>query len=80
MNANKIVPNEIEDKIEQPIDQNDLETQTASTKEKGNNALSSMHYISSVFGIIMSCLTCGMFTLLPGHNILKEPEPYYWYV
>ena len=36
-----------------------------------------IHYISWAFGLLLSCGYVSLITLVPGHNILKEP--YYWY-
>ena len=78
MSANKVEPIEIEEKgneIGQPKKgQNDLESQDSTnttTKE------SSWHYISWLFGVMLTCLTVGLITHLPVHNVLKEPA--YWY-
>ena len=76
MSVNRI---EIEDngtETRQP--KNDLECQnsTKTTKQQGDD-LSSWHYISWLFGVMLTCLTVGLITLLPAHNVLKEPA--YWY-
>ena len=36
-----------------------------------------VHYISWVFGIILTCLYVGLLTLIPMHNPIVEPE-YFW--
>ena len=38
---------------------------------------SDIHYISWIFGIVLSCLYISMITIIPLHNTLREPE-YFW--
>ena len=45
----------------------------ASNIYKGND----IHYISWIFGIILSCLYISTLTIIPLHNTLREPQ-YYW--
>ena len=76
MSVNRI---EIEDngtETRQP--KNDLECQNSNktTKQQGD-ALSSWHYISWIFGIILPLGTMSIITLSTSKNILIEPE--YWY-
>ena len=76
MSVNRI---EIEDngtETRQP--KNDLECQNSNktTKQQGD-ALSSWHYISWIFGIILTLGTMSIITLSTSKNILIEPE--YWY-
>ena len=36
-----------------------------------------IHYISWIFGIVLSCLYISTITIIPLHNTLREPE-YFW--
>ena len=76
MSVNRIEIEENGTEIGQP--KNDLECQnsTKTTKQPGD-ALSSWHYISWIFGIILTLGTMSIITLFPQKNILTEPE--YWY-
>ena len=42
-----------------------------------NDKPKSIHYISWMFGIVFACGLVSLITIIPQHNILKEP--YYWY-
>ena len=76
MSVNRIEVEENGTEIVQP--KNNLESQTSTkTTEQQGNALSSWHYISWLFGVMLTCLTVSLITLLPARNILKEPD--YWY-
>ena len=79
MSVNQIEPNDIEEKgteIGQP--KNNLKSQTSTkTIEQQENTLSSWHYISWIFGVILTCGTISIITLIPSKNILIEPN--FWY-
>ena len=76
MSVNRIEVEENGTEIVQP--KNNLESQTSTkTTEQQGNALSSWHYISWIFGIILTLGTISVITLIPSKNILIEPE--YWY-
>ena len=44
---------------------------------KDNEEIKSIHYISWMFGILFTCGLVSLITIIPQHNILKEPD--YWY-
>ena len=44
---------------------------------KENDEIKSIHYISWMFGILFTCGLVSLITIIPHHNILKEPD--YWY-
>ena len=56
--------------FEEPNEKNTLDS-------KGNDEPKSIHYISWMFGIVFACGLVSLITIIPQHNILKEP--YYWY-
>ena len=72
MSANKVVPIEIEEKGNEIGHNLDCQDSTNTTTKE-----SSWHYISWLFGVMLTCLTVSLITLLPARNILKEPD--YWY-
>ena len=49
---------------------------TNSRKTNSNNALF-LQSMSILFGIFLACIGTSLLTLIPGHDILKEPQ--YWY-
>ena len=42
-----------------------------------DNEIHGLHYLSWIFGFLLSCWSVALIAIIPQHNILNEPE--YWY-